>query len=252
MKTVDVSGKIETHRRASAYGRIRLKPETVELIRRNGLPKGNLESATQLTGVLSAKKVGELLPFCHPIAVDFVEVQVKVNDTSVEVFSTVSGIGRTGYEMEALMAVSCALLNVYDMCKGVDDSMVIEEIRLTDKSGGKSDWERDLRGITANVLSPREDLREVVVSYLRDLSAEISRDAQLFVIVGEPYTLKERIHSLEGVVALYDFRRDPTAVGSEVRIGRDGEGRVVILLPADEEKIRFFFQTFGGLLRSVL
>ena len=252
MKTVDVSGKIETFRRASARGRIRLRPQTVRLIREKALPKGDLVSATQLTGVFSAKRVGDLLPFCHPVTVDFVEVQVKVNDEYVEVRATVGGVGRTGYEMEALTAVSAALLNVYDMCKGVDSTMVIEEIRLTEKSGGKSDWERDLSGVRVNVLSPREDLREIAVGYLRKLSAEISRDAHLLLIIGEPYALKERISAFESVVAFYDFRRDPTGAGSEIRIGRDREGRLVVLIPESEEKLRFFFETFGGVLRSLL
>ncbi len=252
MKTVDVSGKIETFRRASACGRIRLRPQTVRLIREKALPKGDLVSATQLTGVFSAKRVGDLLPFCHPVTVDFVEVQVKVNDEYVEVRATVGGVGRTGYEMEALTAVSAALLNVYDMCKGVDSTMVIEEIRLTEKSGGKSDWERDLSGVRVNVLSPREDLREIAVGYLKNLSAEISRDAHLLLIIGEPYALEERISAFESVVAFYDFRRDPTGAGSEIRIGRDREGRLVVLIPESEEKLRFFFETFGGVLRSLL
>jgi len=252
MKTVDVSGKIETFRRASARGRIRLKPETVRLIREKALPKGDLVPATQLAGMFSAKRAGDLLPFCHPVTVDFVEVQVRVNEESVEVSATVGGVGRTGYEMEALTAVSVALLNVYDMCKGVDSTMVIEEIKLTEKSGGKSDWERDLSGVTVSVLSPREDLREIATGYLRNLSAEFSRNARLLFILGEPYALAERISAFESVVALYDFRRDPAGTGSEIRIGRDREGRLVVLIPESEEKLRFFFETFGGILRSLI
>lgn len=252
MRTVDVSSKPETLRRASAYGRIRLKPETIELIRKRKLPKGDLVEATKLTGVFGAKRTGEILPFCHPIPIDFVEVSVKVNEDSVEVFSTVSGIARTGYEMEALTAVSTALLNVYDMCKGFDESMVIEEIRLTEKSGGKSDWQKDLKGVKVNVLSPDEELKELALSYLKGLGAVESKDADILVVIGEPYELEEEISSLECVVALYDFRRNPSLVGEEIRIGRDREGTLVLLLPRREEKVRSFFETFGGLLGNLL
>ena len=252
MRTVDVSSKPETLRRASAYGRIRLKPETVKLIRERKLPKGDLIEATKLTGIFGAKRTGEILPFCHPISIDFVEVSVKVNEDSVEVFSTVSGIARTGYEMEALTAVSIALLNVYDMCKGFDESMVIEEIKLTGKSGGKSDWRKELKGVKVNALSPDEELKELVLSYLKDLGAEESKDADILVVIGEPYELEEEISSLECVVALYDFRRKPSLVGEEIRIGRDREGTLVLLLPKREEKVRSFFETFGDLLGNLL
>ncbi len=252
MRTIDVSSKPETHRSASAYGRIKLKRETVELIKSKKLPKGDLVEATKLTGIFGAKRTGEILPFCHPIPIDFVEVSVKVNEENVEVFSTVSGIARTGYEMEALTAVSTALLNVYDMCKGFDDSMVIEEIKLTDKRGGKSDWKKDLKGVKVNVLSSEGKLKELVLSYLRDLGAEVSKDADLLIVIGELYDLEEEVRSLECVVALYDFRKDPALVGEEIRIGRDREGTLVILFPAREEKIRFFFESFGGILGNLL
>ncbi len=252
MRTVDVSSKPETLRSASAYGRIRLKPETVKLIREKKLPKGDLVEATRLTGIFGAKRTGEILPFCHPISIDFVEVEVKVNDDNVEVRSKVVGIARTGYEMEALTAVSTALLNVYDMCKGFDESMVIEEIRLTEKSGGKSDWKRDLKGVKVNVLSPDEELKKLTLSYLTDLGALESRDADLLVVIGEPYELEDEIRSLECVVALYDFRKNPTLVGEEIRIGRDKDGTLVLLMPRIEEKIRNFFETFGALLGSLV
>jgi len=252
MRTVDVSGKFETYRRASAYGRIRLRPETVRLIRERKLPKGDLVEATKLTGIFGAKRTGEILPFCHPIPIDFVEVEVRVNEDSVEVFSEVSGIARTGYEMEALTAVMSALLNVYDMCKGVDESMVIEEVKLTEKSGGKSDWSGDLRGVKVNVLSPDERLRELAVSYVEKLGGDIDRDARILIVIGEPYEVVEELRAFESVTALYDFRRNPKLVGEEIRIGKDREGSLVVMIPEREEKVKLFFETFGGLLRSLL
>jgi len=252
MRTVDVSGKFETHRSASAYGRIRLRPETVRLIREGKLPKGDLVEATKLTGIFGAKRTGEILPFCHPIPIDFVEVEVKVNEDSVEVFSEVSGIARTGYEMEALTAVMSALLNVYDMCKGVDESMVIEEVKLTGKSGGKSDWSGDLRGVKVNVLSPDERLRELAVSYVERLGGDIDRDARILIVIGEPYEVVEELRAFESVIALYDFRRNPKLVGEEIKVGKDREGILVVMIPEREEKVRLFFETFGGILRSLL
>ncbi|EDP75775.1 cyclic pyranopterin monophosphate synthase MoaC [Hydrogenivirga sp. 128-5-R1-1] len=252
MRTIDVSPKFETHRSARAYGRIRLRPETVELIRGKKLPKGDLVEATKLTGIYGAKRTGEILPFCHPISLDFVEVEVRVNDNSVEVFSTVSGIARTGYEMEALTAVSTALLNVYDMCKGVDDEMVIEDIRLTDKKGGKSDWSVKLEGVGVRVLSQNEELKDVALSYLKDLGAVESEKPRLTVVLGEPTGLKEELISLEAVIALYDFRKNPTLVGEEIRVGRNGEGSLVVVIPPRKEKLKLFFETFGGILGSLL
>ncbi|NPA41797.1 MAG: cyclic pyranopterin monophosphate synthase MoaC [Aquificae bacterium] len=252
MRTVDVSSKFETHRVASAYGRIRLKPETVRLIREKKLPKGDLVEATKLTGIFGAKKTGEILPFCHPISLDFVEVKVEVGEDFVEVFSTVSGIARTGYEMEALTAVSTALLNVYDMCKGVDDSMVIEEIKLTAKGGGKSDWKRDLKGIKAEVISEDESLKDLAVSYLKSLGAELSRDAELLVLIGEDCNPESRLETLESVIAFYDFRRSPTEVVSPIKVGRSSEGKLMVCIPPSENKLRLFFETFGGILRVLL
>ena len=252
MRTIDVSHKFETLRTSKAYGRIRLRPETVKLIKEKKLPKGDLVEATKLTGIFGAKRTGEILPFCHPIPLDFVSVEVKINEDSVEVFSEVRGIARTGYEMEALTAVVLALLNVYDMCKGLDDAMVIEEVKLIEKTGGKSDWGGDLKGVKVRVLSPSEDLKRIALQQLKKLGAEEGTDAEILVLIGEEMELKERILSLERIVTLYDFRRDPSGVSSEIKVGRDEKGTVVVIIPPEEDKVKFFFDTFGGLLRSLV
>ncbi len=252
MRTVDVSSKFETLRSAKAYGRIKLKPETITLIREKKLPKGDLVEATKLSGIFGAKKTGELLPFCHPIAIDFVEVRVELKEESVEVFSEVRGIARTGYEMEALTAVSVALLNIYDMCKGVDDSMVIEEIRLTHKSGGKSDWKEDLRGIRVKLESEKEDIKELARAYIDRLGAEISSEGDITILIGNSCELYQRLESIEGVIALYDFRHSPADVREWIKVGKDKGGKLVVCIPARESKVRFFFESFGGLLRSLL
>jgi len=250
MRTVDITTKIETLREARAYGRIRLKPETVRKIKDNQIPKGNLVEATKLSGIFGAKRTGELLPFCHPIPIDHVVLEVKLGEDYLEVFSTVKGVAKTGYEMEALTAVSVALLNVYDMCKGIDDSMVIEEIKLLEKSGGKSDWFSDLRGVKVSIRCENKDLRSVVEEHLRYLGAELGETGDILISIGENVSLNSEVKSFESVVALYDFRRDPKKISREIRIGRTDEG-LIILLPEDREKIDFFFTTFGGILRNL-
>lgn len=153
MKTVDVSHKLQTLREATAYGRIRLSEECIEKIRNKELPKGDCVEATKVAGLFGAKKTPELLPFCHPIGFDHAEVELKIGENFIEVYATVRGIARTGYEMEALTAVSVALLNIYDMCKGFDKNMVIEEIKLLSKKGGKSDYGETLEGIKVAVIT---------------------------------------------------------------------------------------------------
>ncbi len=251
MKPVDITAKIESLREAKAYGRIRLKPETVNRIKNNQIPKGNLMEATKLSGIFGAKRTGELLPFCHPIPIDHVVVEVKLGENYLEAYSTVRGIAKTGYEMEALTAVSVALLNVYDMCKSIDDSMVIEEIKLLEKSGGKSDWFADLKGVKASVHSEDEELKKLVEEHLRNLGATLSESGDVYISVGENIPFNAEVKSFESVIALYDFRRNPTKIGSEIKVGKTEEG-LIIIFPEDKEKIDFFFTTFGGILRHIL
>ncbi len=153
MRTVNVSYKLQTLREAKAYGRIKLSKECLEKIKEKKLPKGDCIEATKLAGIYGAKHTPMLLPFCHPIGFDHVEVELSIGDTFIEVFATVRGVARTGYEMEALTAVSVALLNVYDMCKNSDPNMVIEEIKLLSKKGGKSQHFEDLKGIKTAVVT---------------------------------------------------------------------------------------------------
>ena len=153
MRTVDVSTKFDTLRTARAVGRIKLSPKTVKMILNGEIPKGDVLSVSQIAGMMGAKKTAELMPFCHPIPIDHIEVKTRVGEDYVEVEAEVRGIWRTGYEVEAMNAVLTALLNVYDMCKAFDKSMVIEEVKLVSKSGGKSDWAEDLSGLKAAVIT---------------------------------------------------------------------------------------------------
>lgn len=135
---VDVSSKTETHRSATAAGRVRMGAELRQRIAECALPKGDVFTVAKIAGVLAAKKCGELIPLCHPLPLTDIQVELTLTDEGVELRATASCVGRTGVEMEALTAVSVAALTIYDMCKSVDKGMVIEEIRLLHKTGGKS------------------------------------------------------------------------------------------------------------------
>lgn len=132
-RMVDVSPKSPQRRRARAQGYIGLDPATVALIRENQLKKGDVLAVAQIAGIQAAKQTALLIPLCHPLMLDVVTVQLQLLDEGVRVESEVRCSGRTGVEMEALTAVSIALLTVYDMCKAVDKSMRIGEIILLEK-----------------------------------------------------------------------------------------------------------------------
>ena len=138
-RMVDVSAKPVTLREAKASGVVRMKAETLRLIRDRRLAKGDVLEVARLAGILAAKRTGDLIPLCHPLGIDAVTVAFETPDeSSVRIEATVRVTGRTGVEMEALTAVSVAALTIYDMCKAVDRGMVIDLIRLDEKSGGRS------------------------------------------------------------------------------------------------------------------
>lgn len=138
---VDVGCKPETQRVAIALGRIRMNAATLAALRDGKTPKGDVLAVARIAGIMAAKRTGELIPLCHPLSLDAVSVEFAFVDDSVEARATASLTGRTGVEMEALTAVSVALLTIYDMAKAIDKGMVLGEIRLIEKRGGKSgDW----------------------------------------------------------------------------------------------------------------
>ncbi len=140
-RMVDVGGKTETRRVAIAAGRIRMSPAALNAIREGDVPKGDVLAAARIAGIMGAKKTAELIPLCHPLALDAVTVDFAFEDDGVAATATASLSGRTGVEMEAMTAVSIALLTIYDMAKAVDKAMIIDEVRLLEKRGGKSgDW----------------------------------------------------------------------------------------------------------------
>ena len=138
-RMVDVSAKGDTLRKAIASAFIRMQPETLALIQSGGIAKGDVFATARIAGIMAAKRTPELIPLCHPIPLTFVGVElVPEPPDGVRIIATVEAMTKTGVEMEALTAASVAALTVYDMCKAVDRSMQIEQVRLEHKSGGKS------------------------------------------------------------------------------------------------------------------
>ena len=136
---VDVSGKAVTDREAVASARVKMKPETLNLILQGGIPKGDVFSAARIAGIMAAKRTHELIPLCHAIPLSAIDIRVEVaGDTEVLLYASVKTTWQTGVEMEALTAVSVAALTIYDMCKAVDRGMEINAVRLESKTGGKS------------------------------------------------------------------------------------------------------------------
>lgn len=136
---VDVSGKAVTDREAVASARVKMKPETLNLILQGGIPKGDVFSAARIAGIMAAKRTHELIPLCHPIPLSAIDIRVEVaGDTEVLLYASVKTTWQTGVEMEALTAVSVAALTIYDMCKAVDRRIEINAVRLESKTGGKS------------------------------------------------------------------------------------------------------------------
>jgi cyclic pyranopterin phosphate synthase len=151
-RMVDVGHKPDTERVAVAKGEVRMKAETLALIRAGAMKKGDVLTVAQLAGVMAAKRTAELIPLCHPLALTHIDVQLELkeilegnqgkegNGGGVEITATVRTTGKTGVEMEALTAVSVAALTVYDMAKAVEKTMQITNVRLIEKHGGKSDF----------------------------------------------------------------------------------------------------------------
>lgn len=139
-RMVDVSAKSDTERRAVAQGRVVFGQESFEIVRAGGLKKGDVVSVAELAGIMGAKRTSDLIPLCHPLPVTGVKLHIEPDEDTLAfvVTAEVKTTGKTGVEMEALTAVMTACLTIYDMAKAVDKSMVIEDVKLVEKSGGKS------------------------------------------------------------------------------------------------------------------
>jgi cyclic pyranopterin phosphate synthase len=142
-RMVDVSAKDVTARTARATGRVLVAPRVVELLRADGLPKGDVLAVARIAGIMGAKRTPDLIPLCHPLSLSGVTIDLEVTDQAVEITATVRTTDRTGVEMEALTAVTVAALTIIDMVKAVDKGAVVTDVRVEEKTGGKSgDWRR--------------------------------------------------------------------------------------------------------------
>lgn len=139
-RMVDVSEKIDTVREAVAIGTVSMKRETIERIKEGTISKGDVLSVAQVGGIMGAKNTPQIIPMCHPIMISGCDISFRIDDENnkIEITATTKTVGKTGIEMEALTAVSTAALTIYDMCKSIDREMVINNIMLVKKSGGKS------------------------------------------------------------------------------------------------------------------
>jgi len=137
-RMVDVTPKEPTHRRAIARARISMTPDTASAVARGAIAKGDVLAVARVAGIQAAKRTADLIPLCHPLLIGAVNVNFEIGDDHIDVETSVETVGRTGVEMEALTGCSVAALTVYDMCKSLDKSIVIGELALWEKTGGKS------------------------------------------------------------------------------------------------------------------
>jgi len=140
VQMVDVTGKAKTIRKAKARGQVKMKSGTLRLLSEGRLAKGNVLTTAKIAGIMAAKKTGEFIPLCHPLGLTGIDIEFTIDlaNAQVVIESLVQTVGQTGVEMEALTAVSVAALTIYDMCKAVDKEIIISDILLLEKSGGKS------------------------------------------------------------------------------------------------------------------
>lgn len=197
-----VTSKNETLRRATATGRVVTAAESIARMVANDLPKKDVLAVARVAGVMAAKRTPDLIPYCHHIAIDHVDIAFDVGDTHVDVTATVEAIAKTGVEMEALSAVAAAALTVYDMLKAVDPEIVVEQVRLQEKRGGKSDFTSRLpRNFSVAVIvtsdgtfaGKREDRSGV---FIREFLAERGVNAAYEVLPDEADQIAARLTAL--------------------------------------------------------
>jgi cyclic pyranopterin phosphate synthase len=146
-RMVDVASKPETLRRAIAGGRIQMLPQTLRMLAEGSHTKGDVLGVARIAGIMAAKRTAELIPLCHPLPLTHVQVNFTLGADEVRCTATAETVGRTGVEMEALTAVQIALLTIYDMCKAIDKNMIMQDICLLEKMGGRSGhWQRSAQG----------------------------------------------------------------------------------------------------------
>ncbi len=161
IQMVNIFSKVPTLRRARCNGRIYMKPETINLIKKNKIGKGNVLTTAKIAGILAAKQTDKLIPLCHTIGVDMIDLNFELSENFIEATSLIETTHKTGVEMEAFMAVNIALLTIYDMCKAVDRTMEINEIKLLEKIGGKTTFYRN-KILSINISKKRGTIKKPV------------------------------------------------------------------------------------------
>ncbi len=196
----DVGHKAETYRIAKAQAIIKVKPETISLIKEGKTPKGDIFEAAKVSGTLGAKKTPDLLPYCHPLPIDNITIHVSLNQDSIEITAETETVWKTGVEMESLTAVSIAALSIYDMLKPIDDSLVIESVKLLNKKGGKSDFKQEFdRKLQAVILVTSDSISSGEKS---DKSGKIisERLEKLGVNVVESKVIPDDVNQIESLL----------------------------------------------------
>lgn len=196
----DVSEKFETLRKAKAQAILIAKPETIEKIKKGTLSKGETLQLARAASVMACKRTWEFIPYCHPVNIDYVHVEFEFTETEVKTFVTVKSIDRTGVEMEALLGVTLACLTIYDMAKPEDPDLSITEVKLLEKSGGKSDFMEEMKTpiksavvvLSDTVFSGKKEDKagKKVVEVLKSYNIEI---LDYVILPDEPQQLRERL-----------------------------------------------------------
>lgn len=166
-RMVDATPKDASHRRAVARGKVYMKPETTSMVANNAVKKGDVLAAARIAGIQAAKQTAQMIPLCHPLLVGSIQVSFNIEDDHVEIEAVVETFDRTGVEMEAMMACSMAALTIYDMCKSSDRTMVVSEVMLWEKVGGKSGHWR--RGDEEKVSAKKKSKSDEDVDILTDI-----------------------------------------------------------------------------------
>jgi cyclic pyranopterin phosphate synthase len=161
IKMVDITEKKESFRVAKCSGKIYAQEETIDLIKKDKIEKGNVFTTAKIAGIMSAKNTSQIIPLTHPIKIDFIDIEFDINKNYIEVISTVKTTDKTGVEMEAFVAVNVALLTIYDMCKGVDRRMEISGIKLIEKTGGKTNFYRN-KVLSVNISEKKGTVKKPV------------------------------------------------------------------------------------------
>lgn len=189
IKMVDISSKVPSSRIAKCSGKIFLSNSTIDLIKNNKIEKGNVLTVAKAAGIMNAKNTFQIIPLCHLIKTDFIDIKFKIEDNYIEAISTVKSCESTGVEMEAFVAVVSALLTIYDMCKGVDRKMEISEIKLIEKTGGKTNFYRS-KILSINISKEKGTVKkpvpeaEVIENYgiVNDAHAEKNGKRQISIL----------------------------------------------------------------------